>query len=168
MDIAQITKKYTVRKLNSEDVEVIYSLEYENPLYFEFCPPAVSRESILEDMKALPPNKTHDDKYYVGFFDKEELVAILDLITNYPNNKTAFIGFFMMNKEYQRKGIGSDIITDLMCFLKENGFLYVRLGYMKGNKQSKHFWVKNGFISTGIETDNGQGIVVVMQKQITG
>lgn len=165
-NITDISIKYIVRKLDTEDVKEIYELEIENPIYFEFCPPAASIDSIIKDMKALPPNMTYEDKFYIGFYNDSQLVAIMDLITNYPNKETAFIGFFMMNKIYQNRGIGSDIIKDTLLFLNKEGFSYVRLGYMKGNKQSKSFWIKNGFVPTGVETNNGQGIVVVMQKQI--
>ena len=72
----------------------------------------------------------------------------------------------MMNKAYQNKGLGSDIIKDTLSFLSKENFSYVCLGYMKGNKQSEHFWIKNDFTPTGVETDNGQGIVVVMQREI--
>lgn len=34
----------------------------------------------------------------------------MDLILNFPDNDTAFIGFFMMNQALQGKGIGSEII----------------------------------------------------------
>lgn len=166
MNINNLSKKFSVKKLSFDDAKDIYDLQIENPMYFEFCPPTVTIDSVVEDMKALPPNTIYEDKFYIGFFDDKKLIAIMDLILHYPNKETAFIGFFMMNKAYQNKGIGSDIIEDTLSYLSKEGFSYIRLGYMKGNKQSEHFWIKNGFTPTGVETNNGQGIVVVMQKQI--
>ena len=40
-------------------------------------------------------------------------------------------------------------ISDLCAFLKEEGFLRVRLGYVSTNPQAAHFWHKNGFADTG-------------------
>lgn len=37
---------------------------------------------------------------------------------------------------------------------------------MKGNSQSEAFWHKNNFIPKGIESDNSQGTIVVMEKQL--
>jgi len=115
----------------------------------------------------LPPKKTAEDKYFFGYFDgtsidstEAELVAIVDLIAAYPNSQTAFIGFFMMNEKYQGRGEGSRIIKELLGKLLEAGFENVRLGYMKGNEQSRAFWKKNGFMPTGVETDNGQEIII--------
>lgn len=166
MSVLHISKEYMVRKLTENDAKHVYMLLTGNPVYFEFCSPKPSIESVLEDMKALPPNKTYDDKFYIGFYKCGRLIAVMDLIYRYPNENTAFIGFFMMDKMYQGKGIGSTIIEESLAYLEKQGFTHVRLGYMKGNKQSRHFWIKNGFTPTGIETNNSQGTVVVMQRKI--
>ena len=49
----------------------------------------------MNDMNALPPNKEMCDKYYLGFYDGEKLIAVMDFIMAYPDELTAFIGFFM-------------------------------------------------------------------------
>ncbi len=165
MDISGISTKYEVRKLFPKDAEQIYMLEVGNPLFFEFCPPNPSIPSIIEDMNALPPNKTYDDKFYIGFYLDEELIAVMDLICHYPDEDTAYIGFFMMNSLFQGRGIGSEIIEACISYLKKQAYTHVRLGYMKGNEQSRSFWVKNKFMPVGIEAENNQGTVVVMQRQ---
>lgn len=99
----------------------------------------------MEDMQALPPGKSCEDKFYAGFFDHGSLVAIMDLILDYPAKDIAFIGLFMMNVLYQEKGIGSKIITELLIHLKSSGYKKIRLGVDKGNPQSYSFWTKNNF-----------------------
>ena len=93
MNINNLSKKFSVKELNIDDAKDIYDLQIENPMYFEFCPPAASIDSIIEDMKVLPPNTTYEDKFYIGFFDDNILIAVMDLILHYPNKETAFIGF---------------------------------------------------------------------------
>jgi GNAT superfamily N-acetyltransferase len=46
----------------------------------------------------------------------------MDLILDYPEKKIAFVGLFMMNLEYQGKGIGSKIIAECCKYLKTLGF----------------------------------------------
>ena len=145
MDISALSKNFSVRPLNSADTEIIYQLSCENRIYYQFHPPFVTEESILEDMAALPPGKTLEDKYYIGFFDHNALVAVMDLITDYPTKKVAFIGFFMLDVQYQNRGIGSGIINEITAFLKEQNFEKIRLGVEKGNPQSRAFWLKNKF-----------------------
>ncbi len=157
---------YTVRKLNDEDIPSIYELSISNPKYYEHCTPFVTKDSIKNDLNALPPNKTYKDKFYVGFFDGNDLVAILDLILDFPKDNIAYIGLFMMNKSYQGKGIGKKIIGDLCLFLKENEFEYIKLAFAKGNEEADVFWTKNNFNKTNVEIDNGEYIAVAMEKKL--
>jgi len=166
VDIQKLTAKYKVRKLNDSDIKAVYDVMQGNPLYFKHCPPMATHQSILDDMKALPPRTTYDDKYYIGFFCEDSLVAVMDLILHFPNRKTAFIGFFMMNKEFQGKGLGTEIIKECFETLKKEGYHYVRLGFAKGNPQSEAFWLKNGFERTGVEDVQEQYTVVVLQKEL--
>ncbi|NJP40981.1 GNAT family N-acetyltransferase [Oscillospiraceae bacterium HV4-5-C5C] len=166
MDIRGLSVKFYVRKLTEDDVEAIYQLSVENPMFFRYCPPKVTRESILKDMRAVPPQVDFESKYYIGFFEKNKLIAIMDLILGYPDESTAFIGLFMMSRAEQGKGIGSNIISDCSEFLKKCGYRKIRLAFAKGNPQSEAFWVKNEFIYSGIEKDNGEYIAVSMERAV--
>ena len=145
MNIRLLSKKYDVRTLNIKDVDTIYDMSCKNEIYYKYHPPFVTKESIAEDMKALPPNKNYNDKYYIGFFDGDSLVANMDLILGYPTDEIAFIGLFMTNIHYQNKGIGSNIIGDVCNYLKQSGYKKIHIGVDKGNPQSNSFWQKNGF-----------------------
>ena len=90
----------------------------------------------------------------------------MDLILNYPNQETAFIGFFMMNKDFQGKGIGTEFFSVCSLRLKEEGYDYIRLGFAKGNQQSESFWLKNGFARTGVEVMQECYTIVVMEKAL--
>ena len=167
MNVASLSRQFSARRLFESDVGDILSLCEGNPQYYRFCPPFVTKESVLKDMSALPPRTTYDDKYYIGFFGDEKLVAVMDLILNYPNGKTAFVGFFMLDSEEQGKGLGSKIVSECFDGLKRLGYEYVRLGSSKGNPQSEGFWRKNGFLPTGVEYDGGGYKVVVMERKIS-
>lgn len=80
------------------------------------------KQSIREDLHALPPGKTEMDKFYIGYFDQCNLVAVMDLILVFPDDETASIGLFMMNQKYQGGGIGSKIIEDAAGFLNQKDF----------------------------------------------
>lgn len=123
MDLHLLSKSYTVRKLDEADVDAIFELMRKNEIFYKYHPPFVTKESILEDMKALPPQKSYEDKYYIGFFEDEALVANMDLILSYPTEQIAFIGFFMTDVQYQNKGIGSKIIREVCACIKSLGYL---------------------------------------------
>ncbi len=166
MDVARLSAKFAVRRMTSGDIDLIHSLCVKNPLYYKHCPPFVTRESIAKDMLMLPPRATYDDKHYIGFFRGDRLVAVMDLILGYPDSKTAFVGFFMVNKNVQGKGVGSIIVNDCFSALKDMGYEHIRLGYAEGNPQSEAFWRKNGFANTGITYDNDAYRVIVMGRDL--
>lgn len=164
ISVEKLSSQYSVRPLTEADIDRIYELCRNNPLYYKHCPPPCTREGIFEDLKALPPGKDYADKYYIGFFENKTMIAVMDLIASYPDEGTAFIGLFMMNKEYQGRGTGSRIIHELCSALQDQGFSSVRLGYVKTNPQSKRFWEKNQFIPTGAIVRQELYDIVVMQR----
>lgn len=56
-----------MRRLTKDNSEEIYGLCRGNPLYYSYCPPFVTRESIKEDFSVLPPGKELSDKYFLGW-----------------------------------------------------------------------------------------------------
>lgn len=166
MDFKKFSNTYDVRRLENVDVSKIYELCRANGLYYRYCPPFVTEQSIRDDMNALPPGKAMDDKYYIGFFDGEDLVAVMDLINGFPDKETAFIGFFMTKVSVQNKGVGSHIIMGLVDYLRDNGTRYIRLGWVKGNPQAEAFWKKNGFSETGITQDADDYMVVLAERAL--
>lgn len=161
-----ISQTYTVRHLTEADVPAVFELCRTNPLFYKHCPPAVTEDSIRADMQALPPRKTMADKYYLGYFDGGRLAAVLDLILGFPNEETAFIGFFMVDAGLQRHGVGSALVEELCRHLKSCGFSAVRLGWVKDNPQSEHFWHKNQFKENGAVSQNDAYTIIYAQREL--
>lgn len=166
LNINELSLRYNIKKFTEEDIDDIYRICKENPTYYKYMKIEPAIGNIKNVFTELPPDKTMEDKYFLGFYVEDKLVAILDLITEFPNKDTAFIGWFMMNKAFQGDGIGTEIISDIISYLKESKFSYVRLGYIKGNMQSERFWLKNKFILTGTESETDDYTIVVMQREI--
>lgn len=72
---------------------MIYTFCKSNTQYYEYCGKDISTELIERDIKITPPGIPMEQKYYIGFFENNLLVAIMDLIDGYPDDNTAFIGF---------------------------------------------------------------------------
>lgn len=166
MELSKLSKQYDIRFLKTEDIDTILELCSQNKLFYQYHPPFATKESIMEDMQALPPGKDEKDKFYVGYFEGNDLVAVLDLILGYPDEKAAYIGFFMMNKEYQEKGIGTQIISECAEYLKGLHFEKIRLAIDRGNPQSKAFWTKNKFVKTGEEAENEFSVYVLLERSL--
>ena len=145
MKVCDLSTKYFVRKLTENDIDSIFELSSGNALFYRFHPPFVTKESIREDMLALPPGKGYGDKFYIGFFHGGKLAALMDFIRDYPDNGVIFIGLFMVDAAIQGQGIGTEILRECCSCWQAFGYRKVRLGVDKGNPQSGAFWRKNGF-----------------------
>lgn len=167
MDICKLSTEYAVRKLDKADVDAVFELCRQNTIFYQYHPPFVTKNSILEDMEALPPGKENRDKFYIGFSLSGKLAAVMDLILDYPADNTAYIGFFMVNKELQGRGIGSEIIHDCARCLEGLGYGKIRLAIDKGNPQSEAFWKKNGFIAAGGEIPNPAPAYIPMERTLS-
>lgn len=133
----------SVRKLQpvNADIEKIYAMASPNTLFYQYHPPFVTWQSILDDMSALPPGKTMADKFYIGFF--------------------------MVDKSRQGQGIGSRIVADIENTMRNNGMRHRRLAVDKGNPQSYSFWTKNGYAVCGSVIPNDFSAYIPMQKELT-
>ena len=127
MNLNLLSNHYQVRRMTTNDIPLIYGLCIQNQRYYDYYPPLVTKQSIASDLNALPHGVNKKDKYYLGFFDQAHLIAVMDLISGYPEKDTAYLGFFMVDKQTQNQGVGSLIINELSLFLKVNNFKYIKL-----------------------------------------
>ena len=166
MNFETILTPYKVRKLTEADVPDIWDLYLENTEYFKHCPQSPSRKTVKEDLAALPPAKEAADKYFIGIFDGNFFVAVMDMIDRYPDNRTTFIGLFMVSKSCQRKGVGTYIAKALSQTLGAEGYIRIRLGYIKTNLSALSFWIKKGFQPTGAESAREHYTVIEAEKRL--
>ena len=165
MDLSALSKRYSIRRMDDSDADSILELCKGNTQYYLYCQARPSREQILNDLHITPPGIDPSAKYYIGFYQGNTLVAVMDLIDGYPGPDTAFIGFFTMRKEFQGNQFGSAIIQETAAYLKTLGMTAIRLGIDKGNPQSTHFWKKNGFVVKE-EIDRGNWTVLLAEKAL--
>ena len=165
IDISKLSGRYQVRSMSDADADDILAFCLRNTQYYQYCGKQPSRELILSDLHVTPPGIGASSKYYVGFYDRDTLVAVMDLIDGYPDENTAFIGFFMMDAIRQGKGTGRKLVKGVLDHLREAGFSRVRLCINKGNPQSTHFWHRIGFKDIR-EAKRGEETVIIADYQL--
>lgn len=148
LDVEQFSRSFAVRRLTEDDLPELLELAQGNQTYYEHLHTRPTLETLREDLTKLPPRTTGEDKYFLGYFQGGRLCAALDLILHYPNPETAFIGWFILRKDLQGRGVGTGIFRELLFRLP---FRYLRLFYVKGNRESERFWKKLHFAPTGLE-----------------
>ena len=165
INIFTLSGHYEIRRLSDPDADSILELCEGNTQFYQYCEAKPSREQVLHDLNITPPGIELSDKYYIGFYQEGTLVAVMDLIDGYPEPDIAFIGFFMMRKEFQGQQVGSAIIRETAACLKAAGKTAIRLAIDKGNPQSTHFWKKNGFLVIR-ELERNEWTVLVAEKKL--
>ena len=166
INVEFFSAKYQVRELTMADVDIIYDLCKENTIYYDHCPPLITKAGVEDDISGLPPGKGFEDKYYVGFFSENQLIAVMDLIDGYPQPDIAFIGFFMTGIQVQGQGVGSDMIEEICDYLTTLHFHSVQLAWVKGNPQAENFWIKNQFQPIRESSSNVAHEVIVAERKL--
>ena len=166
IQIEKLSDLYETRRLVEADVPMLYAWMARNDQYYRYCGGGTTPDHVRQDLTLCPPGIPLAQKHYVGFFEEDTLIAIMDLIDGYPNANTAFIGFFMMNKDLQGQGTGTAIIRDVLIYLAALGYTAVRLGIDKENPQSNHFWRKNGFAVLK-EVPQARGVILLAERRLS-
>jgi len=148
LDIEALSTAHQVRRITQEDISDVYALCKSNQKYYQYTNAAPTVESLTEIISSVPEGAGMSDKYFVGFYEQDRLIAVLDLITGYPEKNDAFIGWFMVDGQRQRQGIGSQIFADVRAAMTGQGYDYLSLSCEKENTEAIAFWQSQGFQAT--------------------
>lgn len=159
--------EYELIKNSEDNIQDVYqlmksNLYYNSKVHFH----DLMIEECLQDITAIPPNTNISQKFYYGIYKKYELIAVIDYIEKYPNEDTVFLGLFMLNPNYHRKGIAKHIIDCFKEVVKENHFKYIELGCYEVNEVGYRFWNKMGFkiIDTKVNDINGHELNLLKMR----
>lgn len=144
---------YTLQKLNEKDSYALLEIYRSNPQFLQLSGHIPSLKSIEADLCRTPEGVSLDQKFYLGIYENHKLIALCDLILDYPNNKEAWIELFMVDGKEQNQGIGSAIIKGIENMLSAAGIGHAELSILKENKQGLSFWLKNGYIKKSENKD---------------
>ena len=164
LNILSLSSQFTAKSLRQEDISDVYRLYHGNRRYYReegvkpylqdltdvITKPGQSPGSEMVYAAAQPADgqvqTMRTGAYFVGFYDENDvLTAILDLTTGYPEENSAFIGWFMVDAAKQRQGIGSQLFADIRASLKAQGYDHLLVGIRKKSENAEPFWRAQGF-----------------------
>ena len=167
MDTAALSTDYEVRRITEGDITAVYNLCRANRRYYRYAKTEPTKRNLTEVISEMPEGTEPEQKNFLGFYDAEDkLIAILDLITDYPQAGSAFIGWFMVDAELQGQGIGSQIFADIRASLQAQGFTELSLAVIRENEPAIEFWEKQGFALSGREEKRERYTVVTMNRKL--
>ena len=118
-----------------------------------------------------PKNKSAADKLPIGIFNSQgSLIAVLDVIKNYPHTGSWYIGLLMLPPLHRSKNLGSNIFQSFENTIRSLHGKEINLIVQEKNPKARKFWEKHGFDVTREsvqELENCQNLVFHMRKLVT-
>jgi diamine N-acetyltransferase len=103
-------------------------------------------DAALKELKESPSGKAESDKYFFGIQLSGKYIGCFDLIRNYPDSKTAFIGLLLLIESEQNKSYGVQVLQYIKTLAKLWGCTSLRLGVIENNQRALAFWKREGFL----------------------
>ncbi len=167
LDIGAFSSEYAVRRITEREIADVYRLCRENRRYYRYMKTKPTLRGLTEVISEVPSGSAPENKHFVGFYDNDEnLTAILDLITGYPEGDDAFIGWFMVDAKRQGAGVGSQLFADLRAAMKAQGYDRLSLAVLPENTEAIAFWQKQGFAFSGKDSEWNGRSVSLMERGI--
>jgi GNAT superfamily N-acetyltransferase len=110
------------------------------------APPAAdAAEQLLEER---PPGTNEDDKLVLGVYSAGQLVAAVDLIRNYPEAGTWWIGNLMVDPAWRGQGFGARLYRACEDWIGSQGASKIGLCVQEQNPSAYSFWSRMGYRQT--------------------
>ena len=154
------------RRLTDEDLPALLALCESNPAYYELYGERPTLENLAQALRELPPGCRADQKVFLGFFAQGKLVAVMDIVRGYPDERAAYVGLLMVDGAWHGCGIGSQVVRDELRRLRAKGFSRVRLAYIQGNEPAQTFWAKLCFEPAGAPVSTPRYVAIPMEREL--
>ncbi|HJE87315.1 acetyltransferase [Levilactobacillus brevis] len=130
----------TVRPLTHADDDLIYAFQAAHPAYFNhFQDHPVTRNEAIQDVTDVPMNAMPDQKAYLGIFQGDQLVVLVDLIIDYPLPSLVWLGMWMTDDQLATEQ-AADYYRSLVATLRAAGAVQLQLSVFMGDREMKRFW----------------------------
>jgi len=142
----------TVRALTHADDELIYRFQAAHPAHFDFFQDhPVTRREAIQDVDDVPLNATSDQKAYLGVFEDDQLVLIVDLIIDYPLPSLVWLGLWMPAKDLSDQRLG-ELYQSLVKTLRAADAVQLQLSVFMGDRTMPKFWQAQGLAAVQTTT----------------
>ena len=142
----------------------------ENNYYFSKIsdnPPSIS--TVEEDIEVIPNGVQKNQKNYRLISFNDEILGVVDFLSDYPEKDTILIGLFIIKNDKQKQGLGTKIFRYLENLFKDKKFLKIRIGVLVDNEIGLSFWKKQNFKEIErkfLKFEKSEKEVIVMEKEI--
>lgn len=160
---------FTVKPLTQADVSAILAFQAEHPEYHRhYQVEPVTKADILADLQALPARALPEQKFYLGFYQGDELVVLVDLVLDHPQANCAWLGLIMTNAAKLRQGYATKVLTAVKQALKREGYTELLTSTALSDETAQAFLTAQNFsqgvVTKVVEPKLGQLLQVVIRS----
>ena len=155
---------------NNELKNEALNIYLKNDYYFSKISDASQNISnIEEDIETIPDGVHKNQKNYKLISFNDEILGVVDYLTDYPEKNTILIGLLIIKNDKQKQGLGTKIFRYLENSFKNKNFLKIRIGVLVDNQIGLSFWKKQNFKEIErkfLKFEKSEKEVIVMEKEI--
>ncbi|MEV6411858.1 GNAT family N-acetyltransferase [Kribbella sp. NPDC051718] len=142
-----------LREFAPDEVDALQELIESDPGYTERVTGYPPGPADAQGLLMMRPEGLHaEQKKVLGLWDGVQLVAVVDLLRGYPNERTAFIGLLEVHGEHRGKGAGAAAYQGVEEYVGRewSEIRTLRLAVVDTNAaEAQGFWERLGFGQTG-------------------
>lgn len=135
----------SLERVNEQNYQHVFALELTNN----------QKGVVSSNMKSLAQAWIYYDRARPYAIRNDNDIIGFIMFDYKPSEKKAEIWRFMIGKDFQGKGYGTEALSSAIRLLaNENLFSTIQINYVKGNFPAKHLYEKLGFQETGEMEEN--------------
>lgn len=89
------------------------------------------------------------DKFLIAVWRGPRMIGALDVYRNYPSARSAWIGLLLLHPELRGCGLGTEMISWVLGWARQQGCDRVRVGVAEDNQRALEVLAGLGFVPTG-------------------
>lgn len=155
---------------NNELKNEALNIYLKNDYYFsKISDTSQNISNVEEDIEAIPNGVRKNQKNYRLISFNNEILGVVDYLTDYPEKDIILIGLFIIKSDKQKQGFGTKIFKYLENLFKNKKFLKIRIAVLVDNEIGLSFWKKQNFKEIErkfLFFEKVEKEVIVMEKEI--
>ena len=162
---------HSVERMTREDVaETQLFLERCSEFFerFEGGPPP--KDVAERELTERPAGYPAEDHFVFLVRDGGAIVALLNVLRNFPRERQWWIGFQIVDPALRGRGLGARLFAAAEEWMVGQGAERIQLAVAEGNSGSERFWGRMGFVETewqrSINVNGMERTVVLMRKTV--
>lgn len=139
--------KTQITELTSKDARAIATLLQHDGGYSMGVNTRPSERTDVDDLLySRPPGTAPDQKHVLGLWADDELVAVADVITGWPEQHTNWVGLLQVHEAHTGRGHARALHDELLRRFPAPAW---RLAVVDSNDRVVGFWERLGYRATG-------------------